>query len=76
MTYAAENLPLPSKLVTTNARKQLTKMVMRLFSEWKLTTAEQLKLVLPELMGLKNRLECSKLRGYSHLSGFQPWMIS
>jgi len=45
MTYAAKTLPSSSKLVTTQARAQLTKMIMRLLAEWKLTTFEQLKLL-------------------------------
>jgi hypothetical protein len=31
---------------------------------------------LPELMGVENSLKCSKIKGCSHFSGFQPWMIS
>jgi len=45
MVYATKHLPEPSKLMTIEARAQITKIIMKLLDEWALPTSTQLNLL-------------------------------
>ncbi len=67
MNIAAKKLPISEELSSKSARSKLTQMIMRLFDEWSLTTAEQLT-----LLGLRETSRNMLIR-YRNLNSIIPY---